>query len=80
MIEFNCEKCDCFYKVEETLSGKTVRCKKCQHVMTVPSIQGISIEYVPDIAFKADGITPDFDELFAALAQEELTAPSLANC
>lgn len=80
MIEFNCEKCDCFYKVNNSVAGKTVRCKKCGHVMNVPLSPDMSFGYVPCVEFKADGITPDFDDFFAALANEERTAPPLVHC
>ncbi|MHC4551684.1 MAG: hypothetical protein ACYSUT_02795 [Planctomycetota bacterium] len=77
MIEFNCAKCDCFYKVKDGFGGKTVRCKKCGHTTKVPMSMDMSFGYFPDIEYMEDGITPNFDELFTALSKEEREAPTL---
>ena len=79
MIEFKCEKCGHFYKVAVAYSGKPVKCKICKHVMTVPVSTPTPFGYCVDVAYKADGITPDFDEFFQALAKEEREAPALIN-
>ncbi len=80
MIEFNCEKCECFYKVNDDYSGKSVRCKKCGHVMTVPMPAALPFGYIGDIVYEDDGMTPNFDELFMALSREEREAPTLETC
>jgi len=79
MLTFNCEKCNHVYKIDEIHSGKPMRCKQCGHITTVPLSSGASFGYFPEVPYKADGLTPDFDKLFAALAHEERTAPPLAN-
>ena len=80
MLKFNCEKCKHIYKIDESYSGKPVRCKQCRHVTTVPLSPGMPSGHLPEVQYKADGLTPDFDKLFDALAHEERTAPPLANC
>lgn len=79
MIAFNCSQCGCFFKVDDSYSGKSVRCKKCSHVTTVPAPPEKSVGFVPNVAYKSDGITPNFDELFLALAKEEREAPTLSG-
>lgn len=79
MIEFNCEKCGYHYNVDDGFSGKPVRCNNCEHAMIVPLSLDMSFWYLPDVEFKADGLTPDFDDLFDALAKEERTAPPMAS-
>lgn len=66
MIEIKCTKCDSLYKVKDEYIGKQVRCKKCGEL--------IHIE-----APMVDDIMPDFDALFTALAEEERSAPTLAD-
>lgn len=80
MIEFNCGKCGCFYKLMDNWSGKSVRCKKCNHVTTLPDAAWTTFGYYPDVQYEADGMTPNFDDLFRALAEEERLAPALAAC
>lgn len=82
MIEFNCKKCECFYKVADSYGGKIVRCKKCGHTTKVPMPMSpdMSFGYFPDIEYMADGMTPNFDELFTALSKEEREAPTLEAC
>lgn len=80
MIEFNCTHCGRFYKVADTFGGKTVRCKKCGQTTNVPVSLDMSFGYFPDIEYRADGITPNFDELFTALSKEEREAPTLETC
>jgi len=52
-----------------------MNCEKYDDVTTASQAP----EYFSDVRYKSDGITPDFDELFAALAHEERTAPPLEN-
>ncbi len=68
MITFACEKCDSKYKLADEYAGKRVRCKKCSHVMLVPSPVST-----------VDENMPDFDALFTALAEEERKAPTLED-
>lgn len=77
MIEFNCENCGCFYRVEDGYSGGSVKCKKCSQTMSVPVSPSMSFGYVENIDYGADGMTPDFDELFMALSKEEREAPTI---
>jgi hypothetical protein len=80
MIQVKCEKCEYTYNVDEIHAGKSIRCKQCGDITTVPFSPGMSFGYFSNVQYKADGMTPDFDELFAALAHEELTAPPLISC
>lgn len=57
----------------------TINNEKSDSVTTVPFSPETPSWYFCDISYKSDGITPDFDELFAALAHEERTAPPLEN-
>ncbi len=77
MIEFNCENCGCFYKVKDSYSGKSVKCKKCDHVTKVPLSPAMSFGYFENIEYGSDGMTPNFDELFTALSREEREAPTI---
>lgn len=77
MIEFNCDKCGCLYKVNDSYSGKSVKCKKCRHVTKVPTSPAMSFGYFENIEYYADGMTPNFDELFTALSKEEREAPAI---
>lgn len=36
MIEFTCESCQKFYRVNDELAGKTAKCKQCGHTFQVP--------------------------------------------
>lgn len=66
MIEIKCKKCDSLYQVKDEYAGKQVRCKKCGEVILVE-------------AAETDTVMPDFDSLFTALAEEERSAPTLAD-
>lgn len=46
-------------------------CEQCDIRISVPS------GYIMDLRYESDGITPNFDELFAALAEQERSAPPL---
>ena len=51
--------------------------KKNDDITTFPDVPGTPFHWYIDVPYKADGITPDFDELFEALAKEEREAPPL---
>jgi hypothetical protein len=55
----------------------TINNEKSDPVTTAPFPTETPSGYFCDVRYKSDGITPDFDELFAALAEEERTAPPL---
>lgn len=67
MISFACEKCSTAYNLADEYAGKRVRCKKCNHVIAVKAPAA------------ADESMPDFNSLFTALAEEERSAPTLAD-
>lgn len=48
---------------------RVLNCEQCENPKTVPS------GYITDLPYEADGITPNFDALFAALAEQERNAP-----
>ena len=39
-IVINCQQCEAKFSVKDELSGKRIRCVKCQSVITVPTING----------------------------------------
>lgn len=80
MIEFKCEKCGCFYRIGDQYSGRSVRCKKCKHATSVPVSPEMSFGYFENLEYGADGMTPNFDELFTALSKEEREAPTVETC
>ncbi len=67
MITFACKKCGSTYKLSDEYAGKRVRCKKCSHVIEIKAAAAV------------DESMPDFDSLFTALAEEERSAPTLAD-
>ncbi|WP_169977714.1 zinc ribbon domain-containing protein [Tautonia rosea] len=45
-IDFTCPKCGAPFTVPESLAGKTGRCKKCQHQMTIPASKPVAAAQV----------------------------------
>ena len=39
-IVINCQQCEAKFSVKDELSGKRIRCVKCQNVITVPTVDG----------------------------------------
>lgn len=74
MIQFVCDHCGQKYALGEAYAGKKVRCSQCQKVLAVPAVQ---TQPATSIRYAADGITPDFNELFMALLKHEREAPPL---
>jgi Zn-dependent protease with chaperone function len=40
-IVINCQQCEARFSVKDALSGKRIRCVKCQGVITVPEVNGL---------------------------------------
>ena len=53
---------------------------KHEDVIRVPDSSNVPFGGYLDVPYESDGITPDFDELFQALAKEEREAPTLVTC
>lgn len=47
-IVINCQHCEAKFFVKDELSGKRIRCVKCQNVITVPTIDGRESQRSPD--------------------------------
>lgn len=77
MINVNCAKCGQCYRLDDQYSGKKVRCSKCGHTNTVATVQTLPADMSDGVPYAADGVTPDFNALFAALLKQEREAPTL---
>ena len=75
MIRFSCEKCGKVYEVEEKYSGKSVKCKKCNTKLSIPSVENepekeqtkeyqILDEIYQDIPAPEDSNTQDTDPIY----------------
>ncbi len=54
-IVINCQQCEARFSVKDALSGKRIRCVKCQGVIAVPEVNGLESHNSID---KADGKVP----------------------
>jgi predicted Zn finger-like uncharacterized protein len=68
-IVINCQQCEARFSVKDALSGKRIRCVKCQGVIAVPEANGLESHNSID---KADGKVPSVNR---APGGQILTAP-----
>ena len=78
MIKFSCKKCGHLYKVDKQYAEKNVQCKECGSVCRVPQASAEIQYFYKDVHYAADGITPDFDDIFSELLKQEREAPPIA--
>ena len=77
MIEFNCKNCGQTNSVSDEYAEKNIRCRACGHINTVPVHAPAALFFCNDLQYAADGITPDFDDIFSALLKHEIEAPAV---
>jgi hypothetical protein len=67
MINYNCQTCGHEHRIDE---------KYCGHTNAVPQVYILSMDSMNDIPRAKDGITLDFNALFAALLRQEAQVSS----
>ena len=70
-IVINCQQCEAKFSVKDELSGKRIRCVKCQGVITVPKMGGYESQNSTDAtAGKVPGADRAADKISPAPARE----------
>lgn len=69
MIKFSCSECGQAYRVSGEYAGKSVRCKRCRQINTIP-------QHEKDGLGSGNSLIA-YDNLLRELAEDEKTAPAL---